>query len=89
MTETEWPDDWPLRAIEHIERAEERAQRAEREVAELREALADMLSGWHYIRQVHGDLYGVGWDRAQQKAEKALGVALMVREQSHAQGGSE
>ena len=52
MTETEWPDDWPLRAIERIERAEEealnfsrmmvaeekRAQKAEREVAELRAA---------------------------------------------------
>ena len=55
MTETEWPDDWPLRAIERIERAEEealnfsrmmvaeekRAQKAEREVAELREALRE------------------------------------------------
>jgi hypothetical protein len=40
--------------------------------AALREALKDMLSGWKYIRQVHGDLYGVGWDRAQKKAEDAL-----------------
>ena len=39
---------------------------------EAREALTDMLSGWKYIRQVHGDLYGVGWDRAQTKAEKVL-----------------
>jgi hypothetical protein len=39
---------------------------------EAREALRDMLSGWRYIRQVHGDLYGVGWDRSQTKAEKAL-----------------
>jgi hypothetical protein len=39
---------------------------------EAREALRDMLSGWRYIRQVHGDLYGVGWDRSQIKAEKAL-----------------
>jgi uncharacterized coiled-coil DUF342 family protein len=39
---------------------------------EAREALQDMLSGWHYIRKVHGDLYGVGWDRAQTKAEKVL-----------------
>lgn len=35
-------------------------------------ALEDMYSGWLYIRQVHGDLYGVGWDRAQEKAEAAL-----------------
>ncbi|UWX68851.1 hypothetical protein [Burkholderia gladioli] len=41
-------------------------------VAELVEALRDMLSGWRYIRQSHGDLYGVGWDRAQNKAETAL-----------------
>jgi hypothetical protein len=39
---------------------------------QLVEALKDMLSGWRYIREVHGDLYGVGWDRAQQAAEKAL-----------------
>lgn len=41
-------------------------------VAELVEALRDMLSGWRYIRESHGDLYGVGWDRAQNKAEAAL-----------------
>jgi uncharacterized coiled-coil DUF342 family protein len=39
---------------------------------EAREALRDMLSGWRYIRKTHGDLYGVGWDRAQNKAEQAL-----------------
>lgn len=39
----------------------------------LEEALTDMLNGWIYLRESHGDLYGVGWDRAQQKAEKALG----------------
>lgn len=35
-------------------------------------ALEDILSGWLYIRQVHGDLSGVGWDRAQEKAESAI-----------------
>lgn len=40
----------------------------------MRAALADMLAGWRYIRQSHGDLYGVGWDRAQEKAEQALGL---------------
>ena len=40
----------------------------------MRAALADMLAGWRYIRQSHGDLYGVGWDRAQEKAEVALGL---------------
>ena len=40
---------------------------------QLRLALVDMLAGWRYIRQAHGDLYGVGWDRAQSNAEAALG----------------
>lgn len=43
---------------------------------ELLEALQDMLSGWKYIRQTHGDLYGVGWDRAEQKANLAIARAL-------------
>ena len=48
------------------------AKQRERERDEAREALRNMLSGWKYIRSVHGDLYGVGWDRAQSKAETAL-----------------
>jgi len=39
---------------------------------DLVEALRDMLSGWVYIRHSHGDLYGVDWDRSQEKAVKAL-----------------
>lgn len=27
--------------------------------------IADALAGWRYIRQHHGDLYGVAWDRVQ------------------------
>ena len=46
----------------------------EKEQAAMRVALADMLAGWRYIRQVHGDLPGVGWGRAQDKAEAALGL---------------
>jgi hypothetical protein len=42
---------------------------------ELLEALRDMYEGWKYIRRTHGDLYGVGWDRAQEKAEAALAKA--------------
>lgn len=41
-------------------------------VAELRNAALDALAGWRYIRQHHGDLYGVGWDRV----ENALTAAL-------------
>jgi hypothetical protein len=44
--------------------------RADRDT--LAAALRDMLAGWKYIRRSHGDLYGVGWDRAQDAAEKAL-----------------
>lgn len=43
---------------------------------ELLDALQDMLSGWKYIREQHGDLYGVGWDRAQNKAIEAITKAL-------------
>jgi hypothetical protein len=32
-----------------------------------------MLSGWRYIRETYGDLTGIGWDRAEQKARNALG----------------
>jgi len=34
-----------------------------------------MLSGWQYIRQIHGDLQGVGWDRAEDKARAAINRA--------------
>lgn len=43
--------------------------------AGLLEACEDMLSGWRYIRQVHGDLAGVGWDRAEQAAIAAIRAA--------------
>ena len=42
------------------------------EVERLRNAALDALAGWRYIRQHHGDLYGVGWDRV----EDALTAAL-------------
>lgn len=50
-------------------------------IQELRAALHDMLAGWRYIRSTHGDLYGVGWDRAQQKAEAALNEAQQEKPQ--------
>lgn len=42
---------------------------------DLADALQDMLAGWRYIREHHGDLYGVGWDRAEEKAVAALARA--------------
>ena len=43
--------------------------------AELLEALEDILSGWRYIREVHGDLYGVGFDRAEFNASAVIAKA--------------
>lgn len=50
-------------------------------ISALRDALRDMRAGWRYIRQHHGDLPGVGWDRCEHSATKALGEEppLMVR----------
>jgi hypothetical protein len=42
---------------------------------ELLEALEDMFNGWRYIRETHGDLYGVGWDLAEWKARAAIAKA--------------
>ena len=47
-------------------------ERSIKTVDELIDAVSDLLSGWKYIRETHGDLYGVGWDRAQEKAEKIM-----------------
>jgi hypothetical protein len=38
----------------------------------LREALQDAMSGLRWIRAIHGDLYGVEWDRVEKKARRAL-----------------
>lgn len=43
--------------------------------AKLVEALKDMQAGWRYVRDHHGDLYGVGWDRCEKKANVALAAA--------------
>lgn len=54
--------------IEHI--AENAAKQHPVDV--VTDALKDALSGWRYVRQVHGDLYGVGWDRVETKLVAAL-----------------
>jgi hypothetical protein len=61
---------------------------------DLLDALRDMLSGWRYIRSSHGDLYGVGWDRAQSAAEAAIAKATgqpaaMVPEESSGQASTD
>lgn len=42
---------------------------------DLLEALEDMLSGWHYIRNHYGDMAGVGWDRAENAAVAVIAKA--------------
>lgn len=42
-------------------------------IAELEAALRDCSAGLAYIREHHGDLYGVGFERALGAANKALG----------------
>lgn len=36
------------------------------------DALKDARSGWRCIREDHGDLYGIGWDRVEQKLTEAI-----------------
>lgn len=48
---------------------------------ELLAALKDMHGGWRYIRSSYGDLYGVGWDRCEESASKAIANAEGNHEQ--------
>lgn len=62
--------DWQQqldRAKDHL-----KAERIRDAAPELLAALEDMLSGWKYLREHHGELSGVGWDRAQDNAESAI-----------------
>lgn len=43
-----------------------------RQARQLEDALLDARSGIRYIRETHGNLYGVGFDRVDEKATKAL-----------------
>jgi hypothetical protein len=43
-----------------------------REARQLEDALRDARSALIYIRQAHGDLYGVGFDRVEEKCGVAL-----------------
>ena len=41
---------------------------------QLEDALNDARNGLLYVRSVHGELYGVGFDRVEAKAKAALDV---------------
>ena len=43
-----------------------------RKARQLEDALLDARSGMRYIRETHGPLYGVGFDRVEDKAKAAL-----------------
>ncbi len=43
-----------------------------RQARQLEDALLDARSGFLYIRNSHGNLYGVGFDRVEEKAKEAL-----------------
>lgn len=58
-------------------REDERAKQAE--PVAWRDALEDCHGALVYIRSVHGDLYGVGWDRCMDKAAKALSAPPAVQ----------
>jgi len=59
MGRTDRPDEWTM---------DELARKAR----DLEDALADARSGLRYIRDGHGDLYGVAFDRVEEKASKVL-----------------
>ena len=56
---TDRPDEWTMDEFARQARA-------------LEDALLDARSGMKYIRDTHGNLYGVGFDRVEEKANKAL-----------------
>ena len=69
------PNEISLIAAAPSMHAELTARRArDADVEALVAAAKDMRSGWEYIRDTHGDLYGVGWDRAQDAIDAALAL---------------
>lgn len=56
---TDRPDEWSM---------DEFARKAR----QLEDALLDARSGMRYIREAHGNLFGVGFDRVEDKAKAAL-----------------
>jgi len=42
------------------------------ELLSIHDTLYDALSGWNYIRGVHGELYGVGFDRVEKKLKDEI-----------------
>ena len=56
---TDRPDEWTMDEFS-------------RQARQLEDALLDARSGMRYIKETHGNLYGVGFDRVEEKATTAL-----------------
>lgn len=56
---TDRPDEWTMDELA-------------RQARQLEDALLDARSGMRYIKETHGNLYGVGFDRVEEKAATAL-----------------
>jgi hypothetical protein len=52
-------------------------------------ALTDALNGWRYIRRMHGDLYGVGWDRVETGLKGAIHSLVYRPQPAQDQGPGE
>ena len=72
--EAEW---WARTRILELE--QQLASR-EKHIVMLREALLDARSGWRYIREYYGDLYGVGWDRVEENSTEALAATADLKD---------
>lgn len=48
-----------------------------RDLVSIEDAIRDALAGWRYLRECHGDLYGVGWKRVEKKLAGALIIAAL------------
>ena len=62
----------PCEALRVVGAAMQELGAKDAQIEALKDALSDCASGLRYIRQGHGDLYGVGWDRALGKADACL-----------------
>lgn len=63
----------PVDAVNTSQKCVDKTQNNRHDLTdEVKDALKDALSGWKYIRHSHGDLYGIGWDRVQDKLEAIL-----------------
>lgn len=56
---TDRPDEWLMDELS-------------RKARQLEDALLDARSGLRYVRESHGNIYGVGFDRVEEKSAKAL-----------------